>query len=142
MRHLLELDAGRPERPHAGVLVDRCRPGLDDRRGRQRAARDVPEVAPAGAAGETARRARLEVGEDRVDRHAVLRQRLVEARRELGPVDRHARLRGRVERRAEALCEILDCRVELPVGHRAPSVAALLADSGRRRQTRRPWRST
>ena len=64
-RDLLELDAGRAERPHADVLIDGRRPGLDDRRSRQRAARDVAEVAPAGAAREAARRARLEVAEDR-----------------------------------------------------------------------------
>ena len=39
-----------------------------DGRGRQRPARDVAEVATAGAAGETARRARLELAEDRLER--------------------------------------------------------------------------
>ncbi len=112
-RHLLELDTRGAERPHAGVLVDRRGPGLDDRRRRQRPARDVPEVAAAGSAGETARRARLEVAEDRLDRHAALRQRLGEARRELAPVDRDAGLRGWIQCGAEALGEVADGSVQL-----------------------------
>ena len=56
----------------------------------------------------------------------MLGQRLVEARRELGAADRHARLGGRVERRAEPSRKVLDCRIEIAVGHGTPRSPGVL----------------
>ena len=112
-RDLLELDGGRPERPHADVLVDCGRPRFDDRGGGERRAGDVAEVATAGRAGETAGAPLVELAEDALDGNPVLGKRLLEAGAQRRGVELRSRPRRRLEGGAEALGEIGDRSVEV-----------------------------
>jgi broad specificity phosphatase PhoE len=126
--HLLQLDRRRAEGPHADVLVDRGRPRLDDRRRGQRASGDVAEAAAAGAAREAAGRPLLELAEDVLERDPTLGQGLLETGADRLAVERHPRLRRRLERGAEALGEIGDRGVDVGADLHGPTSIIVAMD--------------
>ena len=117
-RDLLQLDGCRPEWPHADVLVDRRRPGLDDRSRGQHATRSHSRVrpryrlrghratsprAPRGcprAAARVAAAARRSACAARPERAWRRRRPAVRAPRESGGRSRRRRRRGRQRKRS------------------------------------------